>query len=195
MSHYDALQAVTRTLQHLLETHITNSGEPGLAGVEILLRSPREMREDSLVGVSLWLYRVERFAHTLNKPPVREAPDRIRRQPLPVNLYYLVTPITEDPADEQLLLGKILEVFNDFQTLRGPLLQAGLEGGAEEFRLTLEPLALEELTRIWDALKEPYSLSMSYLVQTVEIDAGREAQAVTPVSERRSRYDQIVAVE
>lgn len=196
MSRYDALQGISLTLQNLLETHITDSTDPGLQGVPIFLRSPREMRgNDDLQGVngvSLWLYRTERFAYTLNKPPVREAADRLQREPLPVNLYYLVTPVTENPSDEQLLLGKVLEVFNDHQTLRGPVLQGGLEGGDEELRLTLEPLTLEELTRVWDALKEPYSLSMSYLVQTVDIDSAREPRAVAPVLERRSRYDQIV---
>ncbi len=197
MSEYTAIRGVTLSLRDLLQAHITNSTDPELNGVAIDLRSPKEMREanndQGAQGVSLWLYRVARNGHTLNQPQRRPALDRVERHLLPMNLYYLVTPIATASDDEQLLLGKILEVLNDHPTLRGPLLHASLVD-EEEFRVTLEPLTLEELTRVWDSLKESYQLSVSYLVQVVDIESGREPVAVRPVDERRTEYSQITSV-
>lgn len=195
MSEYTAIRAVTRSLRELLRQNITLSSDPELAGVGIDLRSPKEMREDNdAQGVSLWLYRVVRNGHLLNQPPERDAANRLRGRPLPVNLYYLVTPIAATSDDEQLLLGRVLQVFNDHATIRGTLLTDALQNGSEEFRLTLEPLSLEELTRVWDALKEPYQTSVSYLVQVVEIDSALEPALVGPVTSFETEYLQIKSV-
>ena len=64
----------------------------------------------------------------------------------------------------------------------------------ESFRLSLEPHSLEELTRVWDALKEPYQLSVSYHVQVVEIDSDREPLEVAPVGAKDTEYYQIKSV-
>lgn len=195
MSEYSAIRGVTRTLRALLMQHITNSSDPDLGGIPIDLRSPKEMREDSEAkGVSLWLYRVVRNGFTHNKPLERLSSTQLHRQSLSIDLYFLITPIANTSDDEQLLLGKVLQVFNDHPTLRGALLQDSLQGGSEEFRLILEPLSLEEVTRVWDALKEPYQLSVSYLVQVVDIDSAREALEIAPVGIKETQYLKIKTV-
>lgn len=196
MSEFTAIRAVTKTLQALLEQHITNSPEPQLNGVPIDLSSPKEMRVAAGMnqpnGISLWLYRFTRNGDVLNHPPER-VDDELRPQPLPIDLYYLVAPITATPDAEQALLGRVLQVFADHAILRGPDLRDDLEGEPAELRLTLETLTLEELTRVWDALAEPYQLSASYRVQVVRIDSAREPLRASPVLTKRSRYDQILA--
>lgn len=200
MSDFTVIRAVTETLKALLEEHITNSSEPQLNGVAIDLRSPKEMREDvgsgvmGARGVSLWLYQVSRNADLLNHPP-RRVDDRLERHPIPINLCYLLTPIMNDPLDEQTLLGRALQVFNDHGTVAGATLQGSLAGGSEKLRLNLEPLSLEELTRVWDALKESYQLSVGYLVQAVSIDSDHEPVGVSPVLVRHNHYAQITSVE
>lgn len=194
MSEFTAIRGVTRTLRSLLMQHITSSSDPELSGVAVHLQSPREMRENNgAQGVSLWLYRVVRNGFTLGKPGRRIEPNQLGVPSLPIDLYFLVTPIAQTSDDEQLLLGKVLQVFHDHPTLRGPLLQDALAGGDEELRLTLEPLTLEELTRVWDALKEPYQLSVSYLVQVVDIDSHREPVEVSPVGVKSTTYHQILS--
>jgi hypothetical protein len=191
---FDAIRAATRTMQALLRREITESSEPGLASVPIDLRSPRELNdatEDAVQAVSLWMYRVIRNGFILNNPPERIAPGQTRRHPLPVNLHYLITPLATTSDDEQLLLGKVLQVFNDFPTLRGDLLEDSLEGLTVELRVSLEPLDLEALTRVWEALKEPYQLSVSYMVQVVDIDSSRAPAFGPPVGLRETEYLQI----
>jgi hypothetical protein len=193
MSDFTAIRAVSLTLRELLRVNITNSTDPQLSGVAIELRSPRQMRDAQLTGVSLWLYRVTRDRDMLNYPPERIVPNQLRHHPLPVNLYYLVTPINQNLQDEQALLGKVLQVFNDHAILRGGDLQDTLQSSPEEFRLTLETLTLEELTRVWDALKEPYQLSVCYLVQVITIDSAREPLQTAPVVVREAAYKQILS--
>ena len=179
MSDYRAIKLVTESLQGLLRRHITDSREPDLSNVPIDLRSPRDIRGPNAVGspesatnrISLWLYRVVRDGHALNHPPGRDSNGRILHPSLPLDLDYLLTPIATRPNDAQLLLGKVMQVLNDHQILSGSDLDDTLLPEAEHYRLTLEPLSHEELTRVWDALKEPYQLSVSYRLQVVKIDS------------------------
>ena len=193
MSDFTVIRAVTETLKAILEVGITNSPDPQLNGVPIDLRSPKEMREDNnATGISLWLYRVVRDADLLNLPPERISPTEVRRVSLPVRLYYLVTPLVAKAEDRQTLLGRVLQLFNDHSQLRGADLQDSLAGSSDRFRVNLETLTLEELTRVWYSLSEPYDLSASYEVQTAVIDSDAEAVQSPPVLVRTATYEQIV---
>jgi Pvc16 N-terminal domain len=192
MSDFTAIRSVTRTLEALLKAMVTDSSDPQLASVAIDLRSPKEMRLANATGISLWLYRVTRDPDTLNEPPRRISPTEERRAALPLHLFYLVTPLATNVADRQALLGRVVQVFNDHAQLRGPLLKDTLEDTDEQLRLTFETLPLEELTRIWNALDEPYELSVTYAVQVVRIDSDREPLRVSPVLVKETTYVQIV---
>ena len=192
MSDFTAIRGVTRTLRSILRQHITDDSAPQLAGIEVDLRSPKEMREEDITGISLWLYRVSRNEHVMNQAPLRVAADQIARHALPMNLYYLITPFTSDPEDEQALLGRVLQTLNDHSTLRGSDLQDSLFGGIEELRVTLEQLTLEELTRIWHSLQEPYQLSVTYVVQLISIESAHAPVRLPPVQVRESTYAQIL---
>jgi len=193
MSDFTVIRAVSDTLKSILETGITNSPDPQLNGVPIDLRSPKEMREDNNAsGISLWLYRVGRDADLLNRPPERISPTQFRRSSLPVCLYYLVTPLVAKPEDRQTLLGRVLQLLNDHTQLLGADLQNSLAGSTDEFRVNLETLTLEELTRVWFSLSEPYDLSVSYEVQIVTIDSDDEPVEEPPVLVRTTTYEQIV---
>jgi hypothetical protein len=163
----------------------------GAGGHVVSLRTPREMRggQPPEVGLSVWLYQVERNEFLYNRPPERVDALHVRRSPLPVNLHYLVTPITSDPAIEQLILGKVLQVLHDGAIIPPDPANPELE---DELRVTLENLDVESITRVWTALDEPYQLCTSYLVQAVNIRSGEEPAQVAPVLVKTSEYNQIV---
>jgi hypothetical protein len=192
MSDFTVIGAVSRSLKALLVDHVTNSTEPQVPKAPIDLRSPKEMAGTK--AISLWLYRVIRDGELLNAPPRRPSPTQQARPALPMDLYYLITPIKQDPETEQFLLGRVLQVFNDHAILRGSYLQPPLVPGTDELRLTLETLSLEDLTRVWHALHEPYQLSVSYLVQAVTIDSHHPPVQVAPVIEKQTQYTQILSV-
>lgn len=192
MSEFTAVRAVSVTLLALLETEITNSTDPQLAGVDIHLDSVKKMRADSETGISLWLYRMMREPDTLNRPPERVGPATLRHRPMPLTLHYLVSAVIDDPRDEQVLLGKVVQVFHDHAIITAAELKDTLEGEDQQLRLIFEALTLEELARVWDSLNEPYQLSLSYAVQVVTIDSDRDLALRPPVVKEIHELHQIV---
>jgi hypothetical protein len=192
MSDYTVISAVGQTLRQLLTANITNSSDTQIKGVPIELLSPPEMEEaGDKTGVSVWLYRVTRMGDMLNEPPIRVSPTQITRTPLPLLLYYLVTPVASDAVTRHTLLGKVMQVLYDHSILRGADLQGTLQGTDEQLRIVLEALSLEDLSLVWDALSEPYQLSVSYVVQVVNIDSSIEPVMTPAVLERATDYTRI----
>jgi hypothetical protein len=194
MADFAAIGSVSSSLKSLLEAAITNSPEPQLAGTPIDLRSPKELRAAGVSPVvCLWLYRITRNDDLVNMPPLRLPPRRIIPRPFPANLHYLITPMTTQPVDSHRLLGRVLQIMFDNTILSGAFLDPSLvAGGVDQLHLYFEPHSLEELTRIWYALHEPYEVSASYLVQFVPIASQREAIDAPPVLVAKSDYAEIV---
>jgi hypothetical protein len=194
MSDYSVLGAVSSTLQALLTDNITNALAAPL-NVPIYLNSPIEMQTSNLIpGISLWLFKVSRMAEMLNEPPERKSANQLARTPLPVLLHYLVTPMATDPIARQSLLGRVLQVFNDHSILRGADLQGTLANTTEQLRVNFETLTVEELSLVWEALGEPYQLSVTYLVQVAKIDSDLELIKSPPVLDKQTTYAQILSV-
>jgi hypothetical protein len=182
MGDFTTIRAVSRTLKTILETQITASAEPDLGGVAIFLDSPREIvQAGTTPAVSLWLYHLARNPELANAPERRATFDTVAPAYLPIDLRYLVTPIADDTASEHALMGRVLQVFHDHAKVDGLALTDSLSGKPDALRVSLEPLSLEELTRVWDALKEPYQLSVAYLVQVVRIESARGPRRAPPV--------------
>jgi hypothetical protein len=197
---YTALRATSRTLAKFLENRF--QADPLLSGffgggMEVSLGTPKEMTENPAEGLSLWLYRVIRDDQRLNDPPVRISKTELQPPPLPVRLHYLMTPVTNeqngDPETEQLILGKVLQALQSHPVLRGTDLQGEFSGTDVELKVRLEPLSLEEITRVWDALDGSYQLSVSYEVSVVNIMPELEPQQISPVAIALPEYGVIVA--
>jgi hypothetical protein len=189
-----ALRAASLTLRSLLrdqleaDLNLRDFFDPARGGTMVVtLLTPEEMDESGQEGLSLWLYRIERDEQTLNAPPQRVAVDRLRRPPLPLRLHYLATPIVDNiehangPELEQTILGVVLQCLYDHPLLRGALLQDDLAGSATELHVRLEPMDLEEITRVWDALDRSYQLSASYEVGVVPVASALEPSEGPPV--------------
>jgi hypothetical protein len=53
-----------------------------------------------------------------------------------------------------------------------------LAGSTQEFQVSLESLLLEDIARVWNALNQPYQLSVSYEVAILNIDS----EVIEPVA-------------
>jgi uncharacterized protein DUF4255 len=197
---YTALRASSRTVAKFIEARF--QADPLLSGffgggMVVSLATPQEMNEKPAEGLSVWLYRIIRDDQRLNDPPVRISPTELRPPPLPVRLHYLMTPVTNeqtgDPETEQLILGKVLQLFHSHPVLAGADLQAEFAGTQVELRVRLEPLMLEEITRVWEALDGSYQLSVSYEVSVVNIMPELEPEQVSPVTISMPEYGLIVS--
>lgn len=187
-----AIRDTSVSLRMLLENRLNGDADvkamlpPGVT-LAVSLNTPEEMGESGERGISLWLYRIVRDGATLNLPPRRVAPDRMRLAPMPVQLHYLVTPVFHGlqgvpaPEFEQTLLGKVLQLFHETPCVRGGDLLGTLAAPDMELTVRLETLSLDDVTRVWDALDRSYQLSLSYEVSIVPIEARREIVAGPPV--------------
>jgi hypothetical protein len=189
---YSALQSASLTLAALVRSRLEN--DPVLSAffnsasggtLIVSITNPQEMSEAHQEGVSLWMYRVIRDADRLNQPNTRLNPRQSRFPSLPLRLHYLVTPFVRagqaNSAElEQRILGKVMQTFNDHPRFRGADLQGDLSGSAQEFQVLLESLLLEDIARVWNALNQPYQLSVSYEVAVVNIDS-ELIESVAPV--------------
>jgi hypothetical protein len=200
---YTALRATSQTLLKFLEARFLAdsllngffSGGP----MAVSLATPEEMAQKPAEGLSIWLYRVIRDEQRLNDPPIRVSPTELQPAPLPLRLHYLITPVTSqrfgDPETEQIILGKVLQLFHSHPVLRGADLQAEFSGTEVELKIRLEPMTLDEITRVWEALEGSYQLSVSYEVSIVNIDPELEPELVTPVQIAMPEYGVVVSPE
>ena len=206
---YTVLRATSRTLADYLtlgfvaDAQLKSLFDASLGGtMSVSLNTPEEMSEANMQGLSLWLYQVVRDDQRLNAPPQRIDPHRVRPTPLPVRLRYLVTPVVAidarhgdvSPEQEQAMLGKAMQLFYDRSILRGADLRDDLTGTSAEINLRLEALSLDEVSRVWMALKRSYELSVSYEVSVASIYRDREPEVLLPVRVAAPEYATVVGV-
>jgi len=186
MSDYSVIRDIGMTMRHLLENNLT----PLVAPENIVLESPAEIQNDSLHKLSLFLFKVEENPYLKNQETQNPDHKKIKRPPLSLDLFYLVTPFANDRSQEHLILGRVMQVFHDYAILKEHILKEGLEGSSEEFHVTLYSLPFEELFQLWQSFSEKsFRLSLCYKVTPVEVDSTREFEAKRVV-EKQNRYYQ-----
>jgi hypothetical protein len=153
--------------------------------------------------LSLWLYQVLPNEHLRNQPFIRRtaagppAVDDLQfYPPLSLNLFYLLTPSIQDAggASDQLadqrVLGRAMQVLHDQSQLYMPNRQA--PEAAHELHLSLAPRTVDEIAQVWEAMQQPYRLSVCYEVRAVQIDSERRL-AGGRVVERRTDFAEVEA--
>jgi len=156
----------------------------------ISLESPFDLRDNDSVRLSIYLYRIVEDASTKNQFPVSGNGGRLRKPPLTLDLHYLVTPLVGLPREQQIILGKVMQVLYDRAILEGPDLKGSLADAAEQIRVILNPVTLEETTRVWQALEMSYRLSVCYVARVAMVDSRRE-RLDQPVLSKRAEYGEL----
>jgi hypothetical protein len=192
---YQALRATSVTLRGVLEDHYAADPELGPLFVggggtlQVSLETPDAMRTSSTFGLSIWLYRIVLDDQLRNSPPNRIASGLEHGPPLPLRLHYLLTPIVANdtsshsggPEREQALLGRAIQLFHGHPILRGSDLRDLLSGTDNELIARMEPMTLEEITRVWSSVRQPYHLSVSFEVTCALIDRDAAPTSLAPV--------------
>jgi hypothetical protein len=148
---------------------------------DIVFLNPTETARNTANNLSLWLYQVTENEYVKNQPMIRSnGSDALNYTPLAINLNYLITPFAHvangDGAtrdEDHMVLGKVMQIFHDNSII---YVRDTINDIHEELRIIFKRMSLEELTRVWEALREPYRLSVCYEVRVTRIDSNRIQQ-------------------
>jgi hypothetical protein len=176
VANYEIIRDVGRRLRALLWEGLRGDAAIGLnAEADIGFEPPLGAGDDTR-ELSVWLYQIVENEFSKNRSTQRAANDEEQVAPLALNLFYLVTPQMSSIDADQLLLGRVMQILHDNARTVVDNVSAGGRTVTEEISISLYRRTLEELTRIWDALREPYRLSVCYEVRLARIDSNRRVR-------------------
>jgi hypothetical protein len=178
-----AVRDVTRALQKLLLSQLTPVGG---SQVQVSLLPPGEALPSGL-GANLYLYRITESPFTRNQPWVGDrTPTAGNPMPaLGLELSYLLTPFAPAPDatsatgdDAHTMLGAAMLALYENPILNNIHI-AGFDADAEltptllnsyeQVKIRLMTTSLDELSKIWATINQPYRLSVAYDVSLVEL--------------------------
>lgn len=196
MSDYTAIADVGETLIELLRD---NMKELITKKESIVLASPGEIEANDDVRLSLFLYQVLENVHLKNQEMQIKNPTTLTFPPIALDLYYMLTSypsgtqdITERTKEEHSILGRAIQVMNDNSILTGSVLKGNLGTNGYELHITLSPLSLDDMTKMWTTFPgKPFRSSICCLVTPVMIDSGCEATVQRVVS-KETGYNKVV---
>lgn len=176
MSDYKSISDAGKALAKLLWDSISSDSEARSIVTsynDISLSSPEEIKDEKL---SIFLYRMAEDAHLKNQSMEVSGPEELKYPHVSLSLFFMITAHTQNVEKDHMLIGKVIQIFNDNPVLRSPLLEGNLAG--EELRLVINSMSLDELNKIWTmvARAKPYRLSAFYEVFSVRIDSTRRAR-------------------
>ncbi|HEX5501335.1 MAG TPA: DUF4255 domain-containing protein [Thermomicrobiales bacterium] len=211
MSDFRAIGGVSATLRALLVDRM--EFPDGVTSVPVTIGPPifgakqDGEQQPELSRVNLFLYRVTENGFLQNQEiPGRGPANGFGHPPLSLNLHYLLSaygndqvlgydsPQLFDDTTAHFLLGSAMRVLHDvpivterITTMRPPsgttILHESLRDAYEQVKLTLEPLTLEDITKVWTALTLRFRLSACYVVNVVQLESRRTPRFVRPVGQ------------
>lgn len=157
---------VSDTLKNLLESNV-----PELSSNLVTFGSPADTKQTNSAGLSLFLYQISENPYLKNQQPGMISPDKLKFQPLALDLFYLLTPFAQTKQLEQIILSKVMRTLYDNAILSGSILKGSLNTAEnKELRIVFHPLSVEELNKLWNMFPNtPYRISISYIITPVII--------------------------
>ena len=189
MSNSLAIAAVTETMRKMLTTGLGFANEDSVS-----TKPPDKARDpnDNSDQINLFLYHVLPNAAWRNMDlPKQTRPGETSQPALALDLDYLITAYGDN---DHKLLGQAMLAMYDTPLLSPDAIAAafpdsGVELQFERVRITLQPLSLEDMYRLWNGFQTQYRVSAAYRVSVVLIESTRAAKAPLPVL-RRGKDDQ-----
>jgi hypothetical protein len=109
---------------------------------------------------------------------VKRGTGSLQFPPLMLNLTYMLiaysnAELQSRALDEQLILGRAMQVLYDHSILRGSVLQGSLAASEEELRLVFDVVTAETMRDLWTFSDVPFKLGVSFTVSPVQLDSTR----------------------
>jgi hypothetical protein len=141
-------------------------------------------------GASVYLYRLAANTSRRNQPPHTELDGTRTKPPLPLDLYFLITPWAATAEKQYRLLGWIMRVIEDSNIIPATLLNELEQNGAifdpdESVEVFYDPLGLNDMAILWENLKQVKVLpSVTYVARLVRINSRTPFTVGEPVQTR-----------
>jgi hypothetical protein len=187
------IAAITEALRTIVTD--TLNADPQLAGTEVTVRSLDRARVTTTGNqLNLFLYQVAPHAGWSNLPSVR--PWEAGQTPLALTLHYLITAYGNDDETAGTYRHRILGVAmgclhditilgkREFDRVKGTLGGGDIGDLIEPIRITLQPLSIDEMSKLWTTFQTNYRVSAAYQVTVALIESTRSAGAPLPVLKR-----------
>jgi hypothetical protein len=216
MTNAFGLAAVTAVLCDLLDNGLVDHSVPSAVGspVKVSAMPPDriETGASEAAQLNVYLYRIAVNPALANAAqPARDARgDRLRDDPLALDLDYVVSAYAAKDLDADVLLGfaaltlhqnpildraairRALESPSPIDGSVLPASHAGLDPAdlarqVERVRLTPLNLSVEELSKVWTAFQSKHRPSIALRASVVLLEAGRPARSPMPVLSRGER--------
>jgi hypothetical protein len=189
LASYHAISAISQALVSLLKTARPASEFPN---IDVKLFQAKDVQNvGDWEGLSLFLYRVPVSAARRQMPaPVGPAGQQFKR-PLPVDLFYLLTPWAKTAEMQHLMLGWAMRTIEDSPSLPISLLNAHFPNEqpfrrGETVEVIHDTLSVQDLNNIWEILgKHNVQVSATYVVRVVPIESRVEIPDSGPVQTRQ----------
>ncbi len=190
MSNALAIATITDTLRGLIAADFS-----GL-NANVTVQPPDKAHDDPLKHfVNLFLYQVLPNA-ALRNLDIQSLmkPGSTSMSPLALNLYYMLTAYSQgddlDPPNvsttSHQLLGRAMSVLHDHAILFPADIELAkppseLQNQIDHVRITLQPLSVEEIFRLWSGFQSQYRISVAYEVSVLLIDSTQIPRTALPV--------------
>ncbi|MGH2398185.1 MAG: DUF4255 domain-containing protein, partial [bacterium] len=206
MSNFLAVGGVSATLQGLLRDRMELPAGMVRTDLQVTVSTPQSEDDTQAAEptrVNLFLFRATENGALKNQMiPGQGHPSEYGHPPLSLVLHYMLTAYgaTDDnglvnETRAHFLLGSAMRVLHDYpvvtdglMTVNSPpteILHSSLRGEFEHIKICLDPISLEDLSKVWTALTRPYRLSSAYTVSVVQIESRRIKTLAAPVLTRR----------
>ena len=200
MSNPLAIAATTLTLQAILQsTIVSDPADTDLTDTTVTILPPDKARGNGNANqLNLFLYQILPNAAWRNMNiPSQVATGETGNPPLALTLHYLLTAFGKD-NDTTLpfghhLLAKAMSILYDHALLGPDEIRSAtsatfpgsdLDKQIERVRITLQPMSLEEISKLWTGLVTQYRLSVGYEVSVMLIDSTQAKKTPLPVLTR-----------
>lgn len=177
MANYTAIADTSERLVQLLRREL--SPDVIIGPNEIGLKSPEDKTE---VSLGVFLYDVQISEEVYSNRMTDVGVSRQKYPPVCLNLYYMLTAysagdVKYQMAQEEKILGRVIQAFHDYPTLP-PGGEGGAREGAPALRIQMQRMNMEEKARIWNFGSLPYKLSLFYKISPVVIESTRRKEVV-----------------
>jgi Pvc16 N-terminal domain len=201
MSNYLAIATVTAAIRRLLNEEIVKIVD----GVQISTGPPDKIASKPLQQntLNIFLYQITPNIGYRNLDPLSyygnsKSASNKNKISLGLNLNYLLSVFSEADAQDDLVVQKILgfcmQLLNEKPILTRKLINTVIHSSetslddsdlgdqVELVKLSLQPLSLEEITKLWSSFfQTPYRLSVAYQATVVLLDSMEEVIPSLPV--------------